>query len=150
SSGGNIAGIQTAAQGVFGIDADELNLAQAAFLAGLPQSPSYYTPFKNTGGLKDEEGIQPGIKRMKTVLYRMLDMGYITQEEYEEALNYDIVADFRTDIEKPYQEYPILTAEIQERATEIIKVIKAEEDGYSEEDLQADPDLNNEYRAIAA
>src|SRR5690625_1100040 len=35
SSGRNIAGIQTAAQGVFGVDASELNLAQSAYLAGL-------------------------------------------------------------------------------------------------------------------
>src|SRR5690625_6724965 len=59
STGRNIAGIQTAAQGVFGVDASELNLAQLAYLAGLPQSPSYYTPFVRTGGLKDKEAIEP-------------------------------------------------------------------------------------------
>lgn len=94
ASGRNIAGVQTASKGIFGIDADEVNLPQAAYLAGLPQSPSSYTPFVNSGGLKDEAGIQPGINRMKTVLNRMYDMEYITKEEYEEALEYDIVADF--------------------------------------------------------
>src|SRR5699024_5920831 len=47
ANGRNIAGVQTAAQGIFGIDADEVNLAQAAFLAGLPQSPIAYSPFTN-------------------------------------------------------------------------------------------------------
>ena len=44
SSGQNIAGVQTAAIGIFGKNADELNIPQSAFIAGLPQSPSYYTP----------------------------------------------------------------------------------------------------------
>src|SRR5690606_17891189 len=43
SSGQNIAGVQTAAVGIFGKNADELNIPQSAFIAGLPQSPSYYT-----------------------------------------------------------------------------------------------------------
>src|SRR5690625_2041797 len=50
AAGENIAGIQTAAKGVFGVKANELNLPQAAYLAGLPQSPSAYTPFKSSGG----------------------------------------------------------------------------------------------------
>src|SRR5699024_5406905 len=73
ASGRNIAGVQTAAKGIFGINADEVNLPQAAFLAGLPQSPSAYTPYVNAGGLKDVDGLQPGLKRMKTVLKRMYD-----------------------------------------------------------------------------
>src|SRR5699024_10180856 len=97
SSGRNIAGVQTAAQGIFGLDAKDVNLAQAAYLAGLPQSPSAYTPFVSGGGLKDEEDIQYGLNRMKTALNRMLDMEYITQEEYDEAINYDLVADFKED-----------------------------------------------------
>ncbi|WP_156291545.1 transglycosylase domain-containing protein [Oceanobacillus salinisoli] len=150
SSGGNIAGVQTAAQGIFGVDADEVNLAQAAYLAGLPQSPSYYTPFKNSGGLKDEEGIQPGLNRMKTVLNRMLEMKYITEEEYEEALNYDIVADFKEEENSPHEEYPILTREIQKRATEIIMLQLAEADGYSSEDLENDEELEEQYEMLAS
>src|SRR5690625_6640903 len=45
ASGRNIAGIQTAAKGVFGVEASELNLPQAAFLSGIPQNPYAYTPF---------------------------------------------------------------------------------------------------------
>jgi len=71
SSGRNIAGIQTAAKGVFGKDASELNLAQSAYLSGLPQNPYAFTPFTQKGELKGEEGLEPGINRMKTVLKRM-------------------------------------------------------------------------------
>src|SRR5699024_3238335 len=48
ASGQNIAGIQTAAQGVFGVDAKDLTLPQAAFLAGIPQNPYAYTPFQRS------------------------------------------------------------------------------------------------------
>lgn len=150
SSGGNIAGIQTAAQGIFGINADEVNLAQAAYLAGLPQSPSYYTPFKNNGGLKDEDGIKPGLNRMKIVLNRMLDMDYITKEEYEEAINYDVVADFKEEDKSPHKKYPILTREIQSRATDIIMYHLAEKDGHSKEDLEKDKELKKKYSALAS
>ena len=141
--------MQTAAQGIFGIDADEVNLAQAAYLAGLPQSPSYYTPFTPYGELKDEEGIQPGIDRMKTVLARMLELEYITKEEYDEAIEYDIVSDFTEAKESPIDSYPYLTFELEERAKEILRVVLAKEDGYSEKDLENDEDLYEEYDILA-
>src|SRR5699024_1010941 len=82
ASGRNIAGVQTSAQGIFGVDASEVNLPQAAYLAGLPQGPSYYTPFSSDGGLKDKAGLQPGINRMKSVLNRMYEENYITKKQY--------------------------------------------------------------------
>src|SRR5699024_2448517 len=45
ANGQNIAGVEAAAQGIFGISANELNIAQAAFIAGMPQNPYAYTPF---------------------------------------------------------------------------------------------------------
>lgn len=149
ASGRNIAGIQTAAQGIFGIDASEVNLAQAAYLAGMPQSPSSYTPFKNSGGLKDEEALQPGLNRMESVLERMLNSEYITQEEYDQAMNYDIVSDFTEDFESPVETYPHLTYELQDRATELLMEIIAEEDGYTKEDLETDEELYAEYWTLA-
>ena len=47
SNGQNIAGIETAADGIFDVKANDLNLPQAAFIAGLPQAPFAYTPFKS-------------------------------------------------------------------------------------------------------
>src|SRR5699024_1178427 len=149
SSGRNIAGIQTAAKGVFGIDASELNLAQAAYLAGLPQSPSYYTPFTRAGGLKDAEAIEPSFNRMKVVLNRMKETGFITDEEYNEALEYDLIDDFINPVSSPSEKYGYLTAELEERAKDIIKLHLLEEDGYSEDDLAKDESLKERYETLA-
>ncbi|GAA0600627.1 hypothetical protein GCM10009001_16360 [Virgibacillus siamensis] len=149
ASGQNIAGIQTAAQGIFGIDASKLNLPQAAFLAGLPQSPSYYTPFKNSGGLKGKKGLQPGINRMKTVLERMYDAGYITKKQYKKASTYHIVDDFIKGTKSPVEKYPYLTYEAQERAEDIILEHLAKQDGYSMKELKDDEKLMKEYRVLA-
>ncbi|WP_054664527.1 biosynthetic peptidoglycan transglycosylase [Lacticaseibacillus camelliae] len=62
-NGQNIAGVQTAAQGLFGKNAKDLNLAESAFIAGLPQSPSAYTPYTNTGAFKHD--LNPGLNRQK-------------------------------------------------------------------------------------
>ncbi|QDP40889.1 transglycosylase domain-containing protein [Radiobacillus deserti] len=149
AAGQNIAGVQTAAQGIFGVDAKDLNLPQAAYIAGLPQSPSYYTPFKNGGGVKDEAGLQPGLERMKTVLSRMLESGFITEGEYQEAVNYDITSDFTDPAESPLEKYPYLTNEIEKRAKKVLSKILAKKDGYSEEDLENSDELQEEYMILA-
>ncbi|ASK62937.1 penicillin-binding protein [Virgibacillus phasianinus] len=149
ASGRNIAGIQTAAQGVFDVDAKDLNLPQAAFLAGLPQSPTYYTPFKNSGGLKSKEALQPGINRMKTVLARMYEADYITKEEYDKALEYDIVADFTLESKSPMDKYPYLMYEAERRAVNILSEQLAKGDGYTIEDINSDEKLKEEYRIRA-
>lgn len=145
SSGRNIAGIQTASKGIFGVDASELTLPQAAYLAGLPQGPSSYTPFTAEGELKSEEDLQSGIKRMKTVLNRMHDMDYITDEELEEAANYNIAGDFIDPVPSSTDQYPYVTYEVEKRAKEIIRGLLMEEDGVTEEDLTEDDDLRKEY-----
>ncbi|OZU89694.1 penicillin-binding protein [Virgibacillus indicus] len=149
AGGRNIAGIQTAAQGIFGIDAKDVNLPQAAYLAGLPQSPSAYTPFANSGGIKEEAGLEPGLNRMKTVLSRMYESEYITKQEFDEAMNYDIVADFTEASTSPIETYPLLTFEIQERARDILIKYLAEKDGYTMEDLENNEDLEKEYTILA-
>ncbi|WP_067841494.1 transglycosylase domain-containing protein [Amphibacillus sediminis] len=149
SNGRNIAGIQTAAQGIFNLDADEVNLAQAAFLAGLPQSPIAYSPFTNTGALKDEEGLQPGLNRMQIVLSRMLQSDYITEEEYEEALAFDIVDSFAGRSQSSYEQYPALTEEIRRRTEEIFIEKLALEDGYTLEELAESDELREQYTITA-
>ncbi|WP_257352218.1 transglycosylase domain-containing protein [Pseudalkalibacillus decolorationis] len=132
ASGRNIAGIQAAAKGIFNVDAKKLNLPQAAFIAGLPQSPFGYTPFTNVGKVK--ENLEPGLERMKTVLSRMNSGGYITDEEYKKALAYDVTKDFAKNTPSPFEKYPYLTMEIERRAVDIMKVQLAKQDGkkYSE------------------
>src|SRR5690625_1434399 len=136
ASGQNIAGIQTASKGIFGVDASEVNLAQAAYLAGLPQNPFAYTPFTSEGNLKDEESLQPGINRMKTELFRMYQTNIIDEDEYKEALEYDIVKDFTEKSISPIDEYPAIVFELEQRAVKILKEVLAEEDGYSIEELK--------------
>lgn len=82
--GNNYVGIQAAAQNYFGKDAKELNLAECAFLAGLPKSPSYYNPLRETGR-------RNALRRMRIVLGKMYELGYITENEYQNALNTELV-----------------------------------------------------------
>jgi membrane peptidoglycan carboxypeptidase len=73
-------GIKAAAANYFGItDLSKLTLAQAAFLAGIPQLPSIYDPYLNP------QGPGPAMARRDEVLGRMLDEGYITNAEYLQA-----------------------------------------------------------------
>lgn len=94
NKGQNIAGAQQAATGIFGVDASKLTVPQAAFLAGLPQSPISYSPYESTGEMKSEEDLQLGIKRSKDVLYNMYRTGAISKEDYETYKAYDIKQDF--------------------------------------------------------
>lgn len=77
--GGTVYGIETAAQTYFSKSAKDLNLSESALLAGLPQSPTRYSPF----GAKPELATN----RQHEVLRRMFEDGYITKEQLEEAKN---------------------------------------------------------------
>ncbi len=147
SSGRNIAGVQAAAKGIFGMNANEVNLPQAAFIAGLPQSPFGYTPYTNNGEIK--QNLEPGISRMKTVLNRMYPDGKKSKKEYDEAFAYDVTKDFSTVHENPVEQYPWVTFEIEDRATEVMSVVLAKKDGFSEEDLEKDGMLREKYMTLA-
>ncbi|KRM54333.1 transglycosylase domain-containing protein [Lacticaseibacillus sharpeae] len=90
--GQNIAGVEEAAEGLFGTTAAKLNVEQAAFIAGLPQSPFGYTPYTQTGAFA--KTLDVGIKRQKTVLFRMYRAGYLSKKEYAQAKAYNIKKDF--------------------------------------------------------
>lgn len=94
NKGQNIAGAQQAAMGIFGVDASQLSVPQAAFIAGLPQSPIVYSPYESTGEQKSEEDMAIGIKRSKDVLYNMYRTGLLSKEDYESYRDYDIKQDF--------------------------------------------------------
>ena len=76
--GGTIYGVEEAAQSFFGKSASEVNLAEAAYLASLPQAPTFMSPYGNHKDTLDE--------RQKLVLKRMLVNNFINQQEYDEAL----------------------------------------------------------------
>ncbi|MCL7747824.1 transglycosylase domain-containing protein [Halalkalibacter alkaliphilus] len=118
SSGRQIAGVQAAATGIFGVDASELSIPQAAYIAGLPQSPFGYTPFLPGGEVK--ENLDPSMNRMRTVLSRMHESGFITEDELADALAYDITGDFTERTPAPIEKYPYLTNEVLSRAADVL------------------------------
>lgn len=75
-------GLQAASKGYFGKDADELSLSQIAYLCAIPNSPSYYNPYRHP---------DHALTRRDKILGDMLTMGYITQEEHDEAVAEEII-----------------------------------------------------------
>ncbi|WP_083391572.1 transglycosylase domain-containing protein [Halobacillus karajensis] len=150
SNGQNVAGVQTAAQGIFGVDAKDLTLAQSAYIAGMPQSPFGYTPFYNDGSIKEPENLQPGIDRMHEVLERMLEAGYITKAEYDEAMEFQINEETLADPKATVLgTYPAINQEVHSRAKKRIKEYLMEKNGHTEEDLAEDESLREEYNTMA-
>lgn len=90
-------GVEQASLNYFGKSVSELNLAEASFIAGLFQSPTYYNPYNYP---ERAEG------RRKTVLYLMQRHGYITEEEKEIAENSPITSYIKkTQTSGTYSEY---------------------------------------------
>ena len=83
NKGQNIAGVEAAAEGIFGKTAKDLTIPQAAFIAGLPQSPIVYSPYAANGALKTKANLLYGINRQKNVLFNMYRNGYITATDYK-------------------------------------------------------------------
>jgi len=69
-------GVQSAAENYFRKNVEDLTLAEAALIAGLPQAPSRYSPFRSPESAKN---------RRRYVLRRMFEDGYITAEERKAA-----------------------------------------------------------------
>ena len=77
--GGSVYGIEEASQTYFAKDAAALTLAEAAYLASIPQSPTSLSPYgKNRDKLE---------ARKNLVLGRMLELKFITKEEHDQAAN---------------------------------------------------------------
>ncbi|MFQ9718436.1 MAG: transglycosylase domain-containing protein [Blautia sp.] len=74
-------GVQAAAQRYFGKDVKDLNLSECATIAGITQNPTKYNPITNP---------DDNAKRRKQVLNNMLEQGYISQSQYDEALADDV------------------------------------------------------------
>ncbi len=69
-------GVEAAAENYFDKNVEELTLAESAIMAGLPQAPSRYSPYRH---------YERAMERQKYVLGRMVKEGYITPEEYTQA-----------------------------------------------------------------
>ncbi len=78
----NIAGVGYASERFFGKEPSDLTLSEAATLVGITNSPTRYDPKKNP---------ESCIRRRNTVLSAMLDMNFITKEEYDLAVSEPLV-----------------------------------------------------------
>ncbi|AKH63354.1 MULTISPECIES: peptidoglycan glycosyltransferase/peptidoglycan DD-transpeptidase MrcA [Photorhabdus] len=78
-------GVGAAAQVYFGKSVNELTLSEMAMIAGLPKAPSTFNPLYSYGR---------AINRRNVVLSRMLDQGYITQQQYNQARSEKLVANY--------------------------------------------------------
>lgn len=77
SYGGNIFGVEEASEDFFGTTSASVDLAEAAYIAALPQAPSYYSPYGPHKAALDS--------RKNLVLKEMLNDGKITQAQYNQA-----------------------------------------------------------------
>lgn len=80
--GGTIYGVEEASQAFFGKSAKDITLPEAAYLAALPQAPTYLSPYGTHRDALDA--------RQKLVLERMLVNGFISQEEYDQAVTTEV------------------------------------------------------------
>lgn len=110
--GGVDYGVQAAAQDYFQTDAAHLTLAQASMLAAIPQSPSYYSPYAghayNPAVTSDTFDPQAMLERQHYILDLMVQQGYITRQQAEDAKKVDVLAQVHQqtpkfqDIKAPY------------------------------------------------
>ena len=89
-------GVQAASLRYFGKSVNELNLSECAVIAAITQNPTKYDPITNP---------DDNARRREVVLNNMLDQGYITQDEYTEAIDDDVysriqIVDVETDDEE--------------------------------------------------
>ncbi len=77
--GGEVYGISEASQYYFSKPPKDLTLSESAYLAALPQAPTYFSPY---GKNKEKLG-----ERKNLVLFKMRDLGFINEKEYQEAVS---------------------------------------------------------------
>lgn len=132
SLGQNSYGVQEASRTYFSKNVDEINIAQAALLAGIVKGPNIYQPFYRVSPLKFDEATMrkigeteilgekyilvfntKSVQRQKVILKKMLELGKINQTEYDEAINFDVVASLKPSEKKE--------TEITSYATDYVK-----------------------------
>ena len=89
-------GVEAASKNYFGVSVKEISIAQAAVLAGLPKRPERYNPRKN---------LQRALERQRTVLRILQSTQHITDEQYEQAKNEEIVLSAKKNINNNISPY---------------------------------------------
>ncbi len=80
--GGNIYGVEEASQAYFAKKASDLTLAEAAYIAAMPQAPTLYSPYGKNKNLL--------VERKNLVLKKMFENNFITNDEYSNAVKEDV------------------------------------------------------------
>ena len=119
--GQNTLGVQAASMRYFGKDVSELTLSECATIAGITQSPGKYNPITNPDENKE---------RRSKVLRNMLNLGFITQAEYDEALADDVYARIQT-VNQEQESHPT-TYFIDALAEQVIEDLQKEPLNYTE------------------
>lgn len=148
NQGKNIAGVEAAARGIFGKTAKELSVPQAAYIAGLPQSPIVYSPYASDGTRKADDDMIYGIERYQDVLYNMYRASFLTKEEYEAYKDYDIKQDFIAPAPITSDTKDYLYYEVMEEAQQVMFDYLVKRDAVSENDLKND-DIKSSYEEMA-
>ncbi len=87
--GGSVYGVEQAARSFYGKSASEVSIAEAAYIAAVPKAPTFYSPY---GSNKDRlDG------RQQYILGRMKELGFISDQEYTDALREEVVFVVRED-----------------------------------------------------
>ncbi|WP_138067843.1 penicillin-binding protein PBP1B [Streptococcus pseudoporcinus] len=149
NKGQNIAGIEEAARGIFGVSAKDLTIPQAAFLAGLPQSPIAYSPYMSSGQLKSAADIQLGVKRQQSVLYNMYRTGKLNKKDYDSYKSYDISKDFIKPENVTVNKHDFLYYVVLGEAKKAMFSYLIKRDNVSEHDLKND-ETRASYEALAS
>ena len=95
--GGRRNGIESGARAYFGKGSKDLTLAEAALLASIPNNPTQFTPFcYNNESEESCDGRRERLLgRQRYTLNVMADMGFVTREQADEAIAYDIIGSLR-------------------------------------------------------
>ena len=122
--GPNIYGVQAGSRYYFDKDAEDLSLEECAYLAGINNSPNSYNPFV------DDDNTELITNRTNTVLQKMLELGYIEEDEYNEAVS-EVNNGLDFDKGKIETENPIYSYHTDALITDIVSDL-AEEKNISE------------------
>lgn len=114
-------GVQTAASTYFNKDVSELTIAESAVIASITQRPTYYDPVINPENNR---------KRQTIVLQKMLEQGYITQDEYDTALAEDVYGHIQI-INQTIEEQSDYSYFVDEVIREVLEDLKVQK-GYTE------------------
>lgn len=149
NKGQNIAGVEEAAQGIFGVPASKLTVPQAAFIAGLPQSPIVYSPYAADGSLKSAKDMTFGLNRAKNVIYNMYRTGAISKDEYQLYKDYDLKRDFLPSDTTSTRTHDYLYYVAMKEAQKAMYDYLIKRDNVSQQELKNDATVKA-YRELAA